>query len=136
MERFVEKFSVDPSSLCWVWHGALFIRGYPAFWWGERTGRAHRWSYEFFVGPIPDGLVLDHLCRNHACVNPDHLEAVTDAVNIQRGLVGERERSKTQCPHGHAYDAVNTRINGDGSRHCRTCFRLRERERRAAVRAA
>lgn len=81
---------------------------------------AHRASYEFIVGPIPDGLVIDHLCRNTSCVHPGHLEPVTHAENIRRGLAGGL---KTQCKHGHDYTPENTYVDPKGWRRCRQCHR-------------
>lgn len=84
---------------------------------------AHRLAYEAVKGPIPAGLQIDHLCRVRNCVNPDHLEAVTQQENVRRGRVGENTRSKTHCPQGHPYDEANTYRNPAGSRNCRTCHR-------------
>lgn len=80
---------------------------------------AHRAMYEFMVGPIPDGLVLDHLCRNPPCVNPAHLEPVTRRENSRRGLKGVM---RTHCAHGHLLDEANT-YTYKGARQCRTCNR-------------
>lgn len=85
---------------------------------------AHRFSYEQSKGPIPPGLVIDHLCRVHHCVNPDHLEAVTTQENIRRGEAAARLKERagaiTHCPMGHAYDDVNTYKN-NGKRNCKQC---------------
>ena len=75
---------------CWVWSGAKMTTGYGQIKLRGRYYSAHRLSYELFVGPIPPRRVIDHLCRNRACVNPDHLEAVTQAVNCQRGVRDRR----------------------------------------------
>jgi hypothetical protein len=89
-------------------------------------------SYETFVGPIPDGLTIDHLCCNPPCINPEHLEVVTMRENLRRGRspVGVNAR-RTHCLHGHAFDERNTWICKEGKRHCRECHRLREQARRA-----
>jgi hypothetical protein len=87
----------------------------------RRTEPAYRTSYEAFSGPIPTGLQLDHLCRVPACVNPAHLEPVTQAENIRRGKVGEHNASKTHCPRGHEYSSSNTYKMKNGGRRCRTC---------------
>ena len=85
------------------------------------------------VGPIPDGLYLDHLCRVRDCVAPDHLEAVTNRENTVRGEnFIARQVSTTHCPQGHLYDEANTYICGRGKRECRTCKRARAAKRRIA----
>jgi hypothetical protein len=88
-ERFWPK--VDKTETCWLWVGAIGTGGYGNFYISSvgrriRSVRAHRWAYEHLVGSIPDGLDLDHLCRNRACVNPAHLEPVTRRVNLRRGI--------------------------------------------------
>jgi len=104
---------------CWLWTGYINPNGYAMF--GRRW--AHRVAYEFFVGPIPEGLELDHLCRVPACVNPAHLEAVTHRENMRRAPATNR----TVCPGGHPYDESNTHITKAGKRHCRACDRDRHR---------
>lgn len=103
---------------CWEWHGARNDRGYGQLRVDGRVQSTHRLSYEIHVGPIPDGLQLDHLCRNRCCCNPQHLEPVTPAVNTRRGEPAQR----THCPRGHAYDEANTyRDARTGRRACRRC---------------
>ena len=92
IQRFTEKYSVNEDG-CWVWHGAMYPGGYGSFWNGSKPVRAHRWSYMANVGKIPSGHELDHLCRNRACVNPDHLEPVTRSENMLRSPV-HRKRSR------------------------------------------
>ncbi|TBO59895.1 HNH endonuclease [Streptomyces kasugaensis] len=98
---------------------------------GERQ-YAHRVSYEAFVAPIPDGLVIDHLCRNRGCVNPEHLDAVTQRVNVLRGESPAAARARqVACIHGHQLDATNTYRAANGTRKCRRCrANARERSRR------
>lgn len=117
---------------CWIWPEIVSTNGgYGRFWDGERTVTTHRWSYERFVGPIPDGLQLDHLCRVRACCNPTHLEPVTQLVNIRRS-----PRIKpTHCPQGHEYTPETSRTKKTGSRSCVICSNARRRARRAAQRA-
>lgn len=94
--RFIGKISFDGDG-CWRWGGYRDKSGYGNFSFMCQTAYAHRMSYEFFVEPVPDGLVLDHLCRNPACINPDHLEPVTTRTNIMRGVLPEvnKRRAKT-----------------------------------------
>jgi len=115
---------------CWEWVGAQSPDGYGL--WGSRAPRrAHRRMYEHTKGPIPDGLTLDHLCRNRGCVNPDHLEPVTRGDNFLRveGHTAMNAR-KTHCKVGHPFNGANTYISERG-RSCRTCSRDRMRTYRA-----
>lgn len=112
---------------CWVWTKAL-NKGYGAFGDGHKKVRgSHIVAYELLIGQVPDGLELDHLCRNHACVNPSHLEPVTHRENTMRGLnMTAIEAVVTHCPQGHPYDEANTTIRG-GKRFCRECARIAKR---------
>lgn len=84
-ERLATGYEMDPDSMCWVWTKAINRNGYGVTWNGERTILAHRYSYEVHVGPIPeDRPHLDHLCSIRACINPEHLEPVTQAENNRR----------------------------------------------------
>jgi hypothetical protein len=120
---FVERPADDE---CWVWPGARNRLGYGAAKHEGKSYRAHRLVYQLRVGPIPDGLVLDHLCRNRACVNPAHLEPVTNAENLRRAV----ER-RTHCKQGHEFTPENTYHGKDG-RSCRICGREWMRNRRRA----
>lgn len=133
-DRFWSKVARGHPDECWEWTGAIRGRtGYGSM----QEGLAHRVAYELLVGLIPEGMVIDHLCRNRACVNPDHLEPVTNRENILRGSgVSARASKVTHCPQGHPYNAENTFVTTAGHRQCRTCRRRRERERRARLRAA
>lgn len=124
-ERFFRK--VDADGICWVWLASLDDHGYGRFCRGARglgESKAHRWSYEFLVGPIPEGMTVDHLCRNRKCVNPDHMEIVTQGTNVLRGytLAGMNAR-KTHCKNGHEFTPENTRIRRHGWRECRQCIK-------------
>lgn len=121
---------------CWQWRGAT-TWGYGTAWAEGRTRRAHRLAYELLIGPIPDGLDLDHLCRNRACVNPTHLEPVTRRVNLLRGVgLTARRAAQTACIHGHPFDQANTIRRRDGTRDCRSCLHNRNRARSRATAAA
>jgi hypothetical protein len=130
----MKGYIVDEATGCWIWQGGT-ARGYPVVWdkVKKKTVRAHRWYYEQTKGPIPEGLHIDHLCFVPLCVNPDHLEAVTQAENNRR--MGERI---THCKRGHELtpDNVYYRETGNGRRTCRTCKLAYQRElrrRRARV---
>lgn len=121
-ERFFERIAIDEHG-CWIWTGALNYGGYGTLNIGDqRKVYAHRWSYEQHVGDIPTGLQLDHLCRVRACVNPDHLEPVTLAVNAARGI----KATRTRCVNGHHFTPTNTYRRPDtGTRQCRACAHAR-----------
>lgn len=131
LERFLAKVNKLDSG-CWEWIGAKW-RGYGKFNLGHKIGtmQAHRFSYQQFKAPLTSGLVLDHLCKNTACVNPDHLEEVTQAVNLKRGP-GNRYKERTHCTNGHEFTEENTKVRehkpGQFRRDCRTCIKLRSQK--------
>lgn len=118
----------------WLWTAAVDPTGYGRFSVGGGMLYAHRWAYEAFVGPIPDRQQIDHLCRVRRCVNPLHLEAVTQRENLLRGR--KANGPKTHCLRGHRFDEANTYRASDGRRSCRTCRREARRAWRAATRSA
>lgn len=129
-ERFWEKVDVGHPLGCWLWTGASGQWGYGRFNKGSRTYTAsHRYAYEVLIGPIPDGLTLDHLCRNPPCVNPDHLEPVTQRENSLRSESRHAKNArKTRCKRGHPFTSENTYVPPGGrGRNCRECKRLRDK---------
>lgn len=128
-ERFLERTMIDPATGCVLWTGARNPGGYGTFYMGGKTRLAHRLAYEMFVGPIPEGLQLDHLCRTRHCVSPACLEPVTSRENTMRGEgLAVINLQKTSCPSGHEYDEANTSFYR-GMRYCRACDRERKRAR-------
>jgi len=133
-DRFWEK--VNRTDTCWLWIAYRDELGYGKVRWAGRIQVAHRVAYELVVGPILEGLTLDHLCRNRGCVNPAHLEPVSLGENILRGNTFQAvNAAKTSCPQGHPYDSENTYWHKatsrypSGRRECRIC---RAASRRAA----
>ena len=138
LDRFLEQVEVQPNG-CWLWTGSITSDGYGQFGDDFKVYAAHRWAYETYIGPIPEGLVLDHTCHksdecpggkciHRRCVNPEHLEPVTTQENTRRGCIGQRgkitgqrQREKTHCPKGHEYTPENT-YTWKGHRNCKTCM--------------
>lgn len=124
---------------CWVWTGTRNAKGYGLLRVkgdrGWRTVRAHRFAYELLVGPIGEGLQIDHLCFNKACVNPAHLEPVTGAENVRRAFAREKNgnhySTRTHCKRGHEFTPENTKLLRSGSRSCRACASMRYRPKEA-----
>lgn len=145
IDRFLQYVHPEPNTGCWLWSATWDCSNYGHFWINDNNGgrpyMAHRVAYELFRGPIPEGLELDHLCRVHCCVNPWHLEAVTQQENLIRGL-GTLPAIKahiaaaflrTHCRSGHQYTSENTNEYHNGKRKrriCRECDRIRARRYR------
>lgn len=124
--RFWAKVDVGHPLGCWLWIAAK-ICGYGSYKDDGVTVLAHRVAYEALAGPIPDGLQLDHLCRNTACVNPDHLEPVTQRDNLMRGAgASAKNATKTYCKNGHEFTPENTSMSR-GARVCLACKRISQR---------
>lgn len=144
-QRFWAKVTVDPATGCWVWTAAKAPNGYGKVQAGSRRDgtrhirSAHRFAYEALMGPVPEGKQLDHLCRVRACVNPAHMEPVTNRENTMRGALpanmrargGAHNRAKTHCRNGHPYSEANTYVYKN-QRYCRACNNEQTRRRRPA----
>lgn len=142
--RFQEKVAVRGDG-CWGWVGTIHKHGYGRFYdHGNHAVPAHRWAYEAWIGPIPPGAQIDHMCHNphtcsggyscphRSCVNPLHMQLADAEQNLAR-------RSSvvvTECPQGHRYDDVNTYTTSAGTRMCRECNRTRAREYQRRKRAS
>ncbi|WP_122262202.1 HNH endonuclease signature motif containing protein [Ornithinimicrobium cerasi] len=130
LDRLNAKTRIDPPPAhaprlgeCWTYTGSSVPGGYGTFWKDEAKGYVHRIAYTEFVGPIPAGLTIDHLCRNRACWRPTHLEAVTQRVNNLRAPTSRAtlKAAQTECVNGHEFDAANTYVAPNGTRKCRAC---------------
>lgn len=123
--RFCCKFRFHPETGCWEWLKPD-ANGYGKFRYQGGPRWAHRVSYELFLGPIPAGLTLDHLCRNPRCINPDHLDPVTHRENVMRGnSPPAKAAARDTCAHGHPYTESNLYVYPNGARRCRRCTRIR-----------
>lgn len=141
LERFQKNYVVDADSGCWLWTGLVTPKGYATMKIHQRGTIMHRWAYEHFIGPIPEGHTIDHLCHTNSvgckggngcqhrrCVNPEHLEPVTPLANTQCGnehyWANADIRRPTHCPKGHPYVEGNIKYSGKDKqyRSCRTCI--------------
>ncbi len=131
-QRLLDNIIVNPETACWLWAGAITGAGYGALQANHKYYLAHRASYMVFVGPIPEGKVIDHLCGTPRCVSPHHLQAVSVRTNIVRG--GNTNRDKTHCAKGHEFSEENTLFEYDNRgvyvfRKCRVCTYARNLSR-------
>lgn len=153
--RWLLRVEKEGHGGCWQWTGAKWARGYGKLTLPgpeQRRISAHVWGYERFVGPVPEGMELDHTCHDpyvctdaascphRSCVNPAHLEPVPHGENVRRGLApivnGARNRSISHCPRGHEYTPANTYHRpGRPGRNCRACGAIVTRRRKAELRA-
>lgn len=125
--EFIRKASLPAPNGCWIWLGTIDKYGYAKLGSTHFGRKAHRASYTVFKGPIPDGLEVDHVCREKRCVNPEHLEAVTHDENMRRRFV-----LITHCKNGHPFSPENT-YTGAGFRRCRKCNAAAARRRKARL---
>jgi len=128
----------DPAlGKCWLWCGYIDEDGYGKTSLNGRSEGAHRIAYKLTYGNIPKGLCIDHLCRVRNCVNPKHLEVVSNTENVLRGVgLTAKNAKKTHCPRGHAYDARGTGKKQNPWRKCRVCQLMHNQNYRARRRAA
>jgi hypothetical protein len=122
LNRYQDRLIMEPGNGCWNWTGQKVNWGYGVVTIARRKYAVHRVFYEIFVGPIPDGMMVDHMCRNRLCQNPDHMQVVTPRENVALG--GLR---KTHCPQGHEYAGDNLVRTPEGDRRCRTCMNARSK---------
>lgn len=142
IDRLEQRIMRDPNSGCWIWTGTLNPYGYGVIVVGKKNKQAHRLMFELARGPIPDGLVIDHLCRNRCCVNPQHLEPVSAAENTRRARIAGRPEDTrfddSVCKYGHRLTQDNIFVGKNGYPVCKACKRLAQhktRARRQAYRA-
>lgn len=133
IERFEAGIAKQKETGCWLWRKHIIWNGYGQFYADGKLWRAHRWSWEFYRGKIPDGMHVDHLCRVRHCVNPDHLRIVTNAENVLCGIGWTAQNArKTHCIRGHEFTKENTLERGTEKNRWRVCITCRNsyRERR------
>lgn len=141
LSRMLSHICVDESTGCWRWEASTSHDGYGRMVVGSRLTKrhwkyTHRLMFEHFYGDVPYGLVLDHLCKNRACCNPSHLEAVSQRENLLRGDGVTADRAaQTHCVRGHEFTPENTRIASNGCRKCRACATMHSRNRNRSRRA-
>lgn len=135
-----ESYAVDPQTGCWNWTVRLDRNGYGVYRWVEggrrRLRMAHRWVYEQIVGPLTDDVQLDHLCRNVACVNPEHMDPVTQSVNQYRSANGYGSRDRCKSGRHDITEPESWMWNSRGKRSCRECFLISNRAAQARRREA
>lgn len=135
--RFLSSWTPEPNTGCWLWLGPITAKGYGLFSNRIMRGKkAHRYSWTLRNGPIPEGMVVDHICRERSCVNPDHLRLATPRENALENSLSPTALNarKTHCPNGHAYDEENTHtypLVGGWGRKCRACGRMHHNSRYA-----
>ena len=130
--RFTKKIKLCDSG-CREWQAQIGNHGYGVFYAQNKCMLAHRYSYEATLNDIPAGYQIDHLCKNRKCVNPEHLEPVTQTENIARGNAGKYLKDKTHCRNGHEYAGENLLIVNNGkSRACRICVNKSRKKYRDA----
>lgn len=126
---------IIPTEGCWHWIGYIDHRsssGYGRVFWDGKLRFAHRVVYELLRSPIPDGLTIDHLCRNRSCVNPDHMEPVTNRENGLRGVGACAQHARqTHCKRGHPLSGRNLYLRTNGQRGCRACYAISKRKQMA-----
>jgi hypothetical protein len=136
-ERLLSRAIIDWQTDCWNWTGAIAATGYGRISRGAKSQGSeytHRVAWELWNGPIPPGLTIDHLCRNTACCNPAHLEAVSYRTNVLRSSNPAAANAlKTHCKRGHEFDLLNTIHHGGGGRSCRACRRVYRNKKRGAA---
>lgn len=120
---------VEKTDTCWVWRGTRQTKGYGYHVASKRGSLAHRFAYQLLVGPIPDGLQVDHVCRNRWCVRPEHMRLVTPRENVLAGIgISAQNARKTHCLRGHPFEGTNLLRDSKGRRMCATCRRQQNRE--------